>query len=138
MSVEETDPDAPRPLWKQLLVNRFVLVPAGIAAVALAWNVYVSFNNNGIVAGQVLDRAGKPVEGADVTLWAFNFTTFAEKSHARSGPDGTFRFTDNSSHNIQVSAVKPGEGRSERVPIRLYFRGQDTRLAQPLRLEGGV
>jgi hypothetical protein len=133
-----SDDDAPHPLWKQLLLNRFVLVPAAIAALVLGWNGYVSFHNHGIVAGQVVDRNGRAVEGADVTLWAFNFTTFAEKGHVKSGPDGSFAFTDNASHNIQVSAAKPGAGRSERVPLRLYFKAQDTRLADPLQLDGGA
>ena len=132
------DDDAPRPLWKRLLLNRFVLVPGAIAAFVIGWNVYVSLHNHGLVAGQVVDRDGRPVGGADVTLWAFNFTTFAEKGHVRTGPDGSFAFTDNASHNIQVSAVKPGMGRSARVPLRLYFRAQDTRLASPLRLDGGA
>jgi hypothetical protein len=132
------DDDAPRPLWRRLLINRFVLVPGAIAVAALLWNIYVVTHNDGIVAGQVVDRAGKPVEGADVTLWAFNFTTFAEKSHTRTGPDGRFVFKNNDSHNIQVSAAKPGEGRSERLPIRLYFRAQDTTLPQPLRLDGSA
>jgi hypothetical protein len=132
------DDDAPRPLWRRLLLNRFVLTPAILALITGAWNLYVVTHNHGVVAGQVIDAAGRPVAGADVVLWTFNFTTFAEKGHVVTGPDGSFRFADNASHNVQVSAAKPGVGRSERVPIRLYFRGQDTTLAKPLRLEGGA
>ena len=53
-----------------------------------------------------------------------------------SGADGVFRFTNNPSHKIQVSAEKPGVGRSQRVPVFLYFRSQDTTLDSPLRLTG--
>lgn len=126
-----------RPLARRLLLNRFVLVPAGLAAVALAWNAWVSTHNGGIVAGQVIDAAGRPVAGATVTLWAFNFTTYAEKAHAPTDAGGRFRFTDNASHAIQVSAEKPGVGRAGRVPVRLYFRAQNVQLRDPLRLAGG-
>jgi hypothetical protein len=132
------DDDAPRPLWRRLLLNRFVLTPAILALTAGAWNLYVVTHNHGVVAGRVVDDAGRPVEGAEVVLWTFNFTTFAEKGHAVTGPDGGFRFADNASHNIQLSAAKPGVGRSERMPIRLYFRAQDVTLAKPLRLQAGA
>ena len=125
------------PLWRRLLLNRFALVPAALALAALGWNAWVSTHDDGIVAGRVVDRDGRPAPGATVTLWAFNFTTFAEKSRTTTGEDGAFRFTDNASHAIQLSAEKPGMGRAERVSVRLYFRAQNTELRQPLRLTGG-
>ena len=130
--------DFAQPRWKRLLLNRFVIVPTVLAAIAISWDLYAQTHNDGLVKGEVVDAAGRPVEGASVTLWTFNFTTFSEKSRTTTGPDGHFTFTDNPSHNIQVSAEKPGIGRSPRVPIRLYFRAQNTTLREPLRLaEGG-
>jgi len=132
------DADAGRPQrgWRKWLLNRFVLVPATILAIAAAWDFYASTHDDGFVSGQVLDAQGKPVEGADVTLWVYNFTTFAENRSVKTGSDGSFRFIGNPSHHIQVSAVKPGLGVSQRLPIRLYFRSQNTRLTAPLVLSG--
>ena len=77
---------------------------------------------------------GAPVEGAEVELWVFNFATFNEKTSTVTKSDGTFTFNNNPSHNIQVSAEKPGLGRSARLPIRLYFAGEDYRMKEPLQL----
>jgi hypothetical protein len=127
---------SPRSGWKKWLLNRFVLVPVAILAVAGAWDLYASTHDDGLVVGQVLDAQGKPVEGADVTLWVFSFTTFAENRSVKTGADGSFRITGNPSHHIQLSAAKPGVGSSQRIPIRLYFRSQNTTLAAPLVLSG--
>lgn len=132
-----SDAEFRRPLARRVILNRFVLVPVAIALVVVGWNLWVSTHDDGIVEGRVVDAAGQPVAGATVTLWAFNFTTFAEKGHVTTSEDGRFRFTDNASHAIQVSAEKPGVGRAERVPVRLYFRAQNVALATPLRLSGG-
>ncbi len=125
------------PLWRRLLLNRFVLVPGAIALAVLLWNIHVALHDNGRVAGRVVDAAGQPVAEASVALWALQFTTYVEKKRVTTGPDGRFLFTDNDSHNIQLVAEKPGVGRSARVPVRLYFRAQDVELAQPLRLSAG-
>jgi hypothetical protein len=131
MSVED---EFPHPRWQRWLLNRFVLVPALLLVAAAVWNVWVVTHDHGIVAGRVVDASGAPVEGAEVKLWVFDFATFAEHTSTRTKADGTFEFTNNPSHNIQVSAEKPGAGRSARVPIRLYFKSEDVVLKQPLRL----
>ncbi|HYF56666.1 MAG TPA: hypothetical protein VEA41_20600, partial [Salinarimonas sp.] len=67
MSDEPDDPD--RPLWRRLLLNRFVGVPGAIALAALAWNLWVSTHDNGIVEGRVVDARGQPVAQAEVAMW---------------------------------------------------------------------
>ena len=124
--------------WRRLVINRFVLIPAAIALVVVIWNVYVSTHNHGIVAGTVVDPAGRPVPGATVVLWVLNFTTYVEKTHATTDSAGRFVITDNDSHNIRLAAEKPGVGRSARVPVRLYFRAQDIELNKPLILSGTI
>lgn len=133
-----TDEDVARPKWQRWLLNRFVLVPAFLILLAAGWNAWVFTHNHGIVAGRVLDAKGAPVEGAEVKLWAFNFTTFSVAASTTTKPDGSFQFDNNASHNIQVSAEKPGLGRSARVAIRLYFRAEDLQLKEPLRLADGA
>jgi hypothetical protein len=122
--------------WRRLRINRFVLVPAAIAVAVVLWNVYVSTHNHGIVTGQVIDPAGRPVPGATVVLWVLNFTTYVGKTRATTDSAGRFVITDNDSHNIRLAAEKPDVGRSPRIPVRLYFRAQDIELREPLVLSG--
>jgi hypothetical protein len=125
--------DSTRSVWKRWLVNRFVLVPGLLVLTAIVWNAWVFTHNHGIVAGRVVDASGAPVQGAEVKLWVFNFTTFVEQASTQTKSDGSFEFTKNPSHNIQLSAKKPDVGRS-RVPVRLYFQSEDVILSRPLRL----
>ena len=122
--------------WRRILVNRFVLVPAALAVIVLGWNVYVTLHAHGIVAGEVVDQAGKPVAGAVVTLYRLNFITEVKAGETRTDAAGNFRFTNNHSHLIELQAVD-GRARSPRVTIRLWFRAQDRVLGKPLRLAGG-
>ena len=119
----------------RLLRNRFVWVPLVLVILIGGWNAWVFTHNHGIVTGHVVDADGKPVAGATVRLWVFNFTTFVEKASTTTASDGSFRFTGNPSHNIQISADKVDAGRSERISVRLYFASQDRVLREPLRLE---
>jgi Carboxypeptidase regulatory-like domain len=133
-----SDEDFARPRWQRWLLNRFVLVPALLVLVTAGWNGWVVTHNHGIVEGRVLDASGAPVAGADVKLWVFNFATFVVKASTTTKPDGSFAFANNPSHDIQVSAEKPGLGRSARISVRLYFAAQDFTLKQPLRLSDGA
>jgi len=131
-----SDQDGVTPLWRKIIVNRFVLVPATIAVAIVLWNLYVSTHDHGVVAGRVVDADGRPVAGATVVLWVLNFTTYVEKTRATTDSAGRFVITDNDSHNIRLAAEKPGIGRSARVPVRLYFRAQDVELREALMLSG--
>jgi hypothetical protein len=134
----DSDEDITRPKWPRLLRNRFVVVPALLLVLTAGWNGWVVTHDHGIVAGRVLDASGTPVEGAEVKLWVFNFATFVVKASTTTKPDGSFTFENNPSHNIQISAEKPGLGRSARISVRLYFRSEDIRLNEPLRLTDGA
>ena len=122
--------------WRAILLNRFVVVPGVIVLAIVLWNIYVATHNNGLLTGRVTDSSGRPVADATVSLWVYNFTTYEEKARVKTDAGGVFRFTDNPSHRIQISADKPGVGRSPRIPVFLYFRAQDTTLDSPLRLAG--
>ena len=122
--------------WRGILLNRFVLVPGAIVLAIAVWNINVATHNNGLLTGRVTDSSGRPVADATVSLWVYNFTTYEEKERVKTDADGVFRFTNNPSHKIQISAEKPGVGRSPRLPVFLYFRAQDTTLDTPLRLTG--
>jgi hypothetical protein len=134
MSADEVE----LPRWRRLAINRFVLVPATIAVAIALWNGYVASHDHGIVVGRVVDAAGRPVPDAAVVLWVLNFTTYVEKTRARTDSAGRFVIINNDSHNIRLAAEKPGVGRSARVPVRLYFRAQDIELNEPLILSGTI
>ena len=85
-----TDEDPTRPTWRRLLLNRFVLVPALLVVVTVAWNGWVVTHNHGMVGGRVLDAGGAPVAGDDVKLWVFNFATFVVKASTTTKADGSF------------------------------------------------
>ena len=121
-----------RPLRQCLLFNRFVAVLAALAAAAGVWNGYVALHNHGIVSGRVIGATGEPVAGATVVLWVLNFTTFVENARVTTDADGRFVVINRNSHHIQLSAEKPGVGRSSRIDVRLYFRAQDVDLGAAL------
>jgi hypothetical protein len=85
------------------------------------------------LSGRVVDADGKPIAGATVRLLVFKFAIFVEKATTTTEADDSFRFIAYPSHNIQISADKPGAGRSDRISIRLYFASEDRELT--LRLE---
>lgn len=113
---------------RNALASRFVILPLVLAVLILAWNVYIGFHDDGIVAGEVRDQAGTPVAGALVILYDRNFVTFRETQRTRSGADGRFRFDAFRSHLGQVEAQAPDGRHSERLPIRLWFRSQNMEL----------
>ena len=119
----------------RLLRHRFVAVPLAIGVVVAVWNVYVSMHDDGIVRGEVVGPDGRPVVGAIVTMMEQNFTTNSDRGKTLTRENGSFEFTDNRSHNIQLRAEKPGLGRSDLVVVRLYFRAQNVTLREPLRIK---
>ena len=119
--------------WR-VLGHRFVAVPLALLAVVVAWNVYIAFNDHGIIEGEVVDRAGKPVAGATVTFFERNFIYYEEKQRAVTDAQGAYRFTDMKIHVGQLEARTPDGRKSERRQLRLWFRSQDTEIA-PLVVE---
>jgi len=121
--------------WRTVLGSRFFVVPAGIAVAVIAWNVYISMHDDGVVRGRVVDASGRPVEGATVLMLEETFTTHTDRGRVTTGPDGRFEFLDNRSHHVLLRAEKPGVGRSEQQEVRLAFRAQHVDLASPIVLK---
>lgn len=48
--------------WRAL-THRFVAVPLALFAIVVAWNIYIAFNDHGIIEGEVRDKAGAPATG---------------------------------------------------------------------------
>ena len=64
--------------WRRILGHRFVAVPLAVAFLVAGWNIYIAFNNGGIIEGEVRDRAGAPVPGATVIFFERNFIYYQE------------------------------------------------------------
>ena len=119
--------------WPAMLASRYVLVPAAVGAVTIAWNIYVAAHNGGMVSGRVVGADGQPVEGATLILYERDLTSsFVERQRGMSGSDGRFRFREHGSHQIRLEVIAPGGTRSPTHTIRLWFRAQNVELAQPL------
>jgi len=118
--------------------SRWVVVPALLLLIVLGWNAYVWTHAGGVVAGRVVDAAGRGVPGASVILYARSFVTNDERQRTLTGAGGDFRFTGNTNHALQLQAEAPGLGRSDRVTVRLLFKGEDVQVREPLRFAGKV
>ena len=117
---------------RKIFTHRFIWLPLMLSALVGGWNAYVSGHNDGHVKGRVTAVDGTPVAGATVRMMEQNFTTNSDRGSTTSGADGSFEFTDNRSHNIQLHAEKAGLGRSDQRIVRLYFRAQNVTLDAPL------
>jgi hypothetical protein len=119
--------------WRAL-THRFVAVPLLLLAIVAAWNVYIAFNDHGIIEGEVRDKTGAPIAGATVIFFERNFIYYEEKQRATTDAHGVYRFTDMKTHIGQLEARTADGRKSERRQLRLWFRSQDIEVA-PLVVE---
>jgi len=120
--------------WRRILGHRFVAVPLAVALLVGGWNIYIAFNDGGIIEGQVRDRAGAPVPGATVIFFERNFVYYQEKQRTTTDERGAYHFDGMQVHVGQLEA-RTGDGRqSERRQLRLWFRAQNAEVA-PLIVE---
>lgn len=116
------------------LKNRFVLTFGSIAIAAALWNIYVAFNDDGIIRGRVVDAGGSPVEGARVMLSERSLLVSRPRGHTVTDAEGRFAFDGHQLHRLYLEASKEGAGRVAQREYRLYFKGQNMELETPLRL----
>ena len=122
--------------WKWLN-NRFVYTFGGIALVVLVWNVYVAFHDDGLIEGQVVNASGAPVEGATVKLTERTLLVAQLRGTATTDASGHFVFTGQELHHFFLEAFKAGDGTAAPVEFRLYFKGENIVLREPLQLSDG-
>ena len=116
------------------LTNRFVLTFGSVAVVAALWNLYIVFNDDGIIRGQVVDSNGAPVEGAKVVLSERSLLVGRARGQTVTDAGGRFAFRGHELHRLYLEASKEGVGRAGQREYRLYFKGQNVELDAPLRL----
>ena len=98
------------------LTNRFVVTFGGAALLAAVWNV-----------------ASEPVT---VVLSERTLLVAQPKGNTTTAPDGSFRFDGHQLHRIYIEARKKDIGRYGPREFRLYFKGENLDLDQPLQLAG--
>ncbi len=54
---------------KTFFLNRYMVTFGSIAIVTALWNLYIAFNNDGVIAGRVVGPDNRAVAGATVTLF---------------------------------------------------------------------
>lgn len=123
--------------WSFLL-NRYIVTFGSIVVVSGLWNLYIAFHDDGIVQGRVVGPGGQPVAGAEVVL--SERTLLVSEARARTTTDagGTFTFTGHRYHRIWLRAVKPNVGEVPQTEFRLYFRGQNLHLGEPLQMKAAA
>ncbi len=121
--------------WRAFLLNRYFVTFGSIAAVTLVWNLYIAMNDDGIIRGRVVDAEGRPVAGAAVVLSERTLLVTAPRDRVTTDADGRFTFTGHRFHRIWLEAAKPGVGSHPQTEYRMYFKGQNIVLDDPIRLE---
>ena len=119
---------------KTYLLNRYSITLASIAMLALLLNIYVIFNDDGLVIGHVVDSSGKPVSGAKVTLFEKTLFVAEPRLHATTDEQGEFRFSGHKYYRIWLEAKKEGSGVFPKTEFRLYFKGQNRWFEKPFSL----
>ena len=115
--------------WRPFLAHRFFIVPLALAVLVVSWNVYIAFNDDGLIEGEVRDRTGAAVPGATVIFFERNFIYYQEKQRTTTDAKGNYRFAGLAVHVGQLEARAADGRHSERRQLRLWFRAQNTEVA---------
>ena len=125
-----------RPNMKRtFFLNRYTVTFGSFAIMAALWNLYIAFNNDGIIAGRVVGPDNRPVAGATVILFQKTLYVAEPRDKTTTDKNGAFLFTGHESYKLWLEAIKKGLGKSPKEEYRLYFRNQNLNLSTPLRLE---
>ena len=119
------------------LRNRYFITFGSMAFLVGVWNLHVALNDEGILTGRVVGPDDQPVAGATVVLNERTLLVSAARARTTSDADGRFRFSGHQLYRIYLEASKEGVGRMKPKEFRLYFKGQNMFLKEPLRLEAG-
>lgn len=99
------------------------------------WNIYISFNDDGVVAGRVVDQSGKGVENATVIIAEKTLEMLKNQQETTTGEKGYFRFEGIEMVEFIVKAEKSGYDEMKSRSYHLYFKQQNFQLPEPLVLE---
>ena len=122
-------------MLRSVLYNRYTITFGTIALLAIVWNVYVLFNDDGIVAGRVVASDGSPIQNAMVVLSEKTLLVNSLLDKTTTDTDGRFKFSGHGIYHVYLEAYKDGVGRAPQKDYHLYFRGQNLHLPEPLRIK---
>ncbi|MBL6945647.1 MAG: carboxypeptidase regulatory-like domain-containing protein [Rhodospirillales bacterium] len=122
--------------WSFLL-NRYIVTFGSILIVILVWNVIVVLNDDGIIRGRVVGPNGTPVEGAIVILSERSLLVTTARDQVTTMEDGSFEFRNHKFYRVWLEAAKDGVGKYPQTEYRMYFRGQNMNVEEPLILSSG-
>jgi len=117
------------------LRNRYFITFGSMAFLVGVWNLHVALNDEGILTGRVVGPDHQPVAGATVVLNERTLLVSAARGKTTTDEEGDFRFSGHQLYRIYLEASKEGVGRMQPKEFRLYFKGQNVFLKEPLRLE---
>jgi Carboxypeptidase regulatory-like domain len=117
------------------LLNRYIVTFGSIAIITAAWNIFIAFNDDGFIRGHVLAPDGRPVAGAEVILSERSLLVTSPRDQTQTDADGNFVFTGHKFHRVWIEAVKKGVGSFPQTEYRMYFKGQNMTLNEPLKLK---
>jgi len=120
---------------KTFFFNRYMITFGAIVIVTALWNLYIAFNNDGIIAGRVVGPDNRAVAGATVTLFQKTLYVAEPRDKTTTDKNGAFLLTGHASYKLWLEAEKKGIGKSSKEEYRLYFRNQNLTLSDPLRIE---
>lgn len=112
-------------MLKSVLLNRFTLTLGAIFGAAVIWNIYVAFNNDGLVMGRVVDQMGNPVADASVSASKKTLSISKSIGLTTTDKDGRFTFEGLDEYSIVLTA-KLEKRVSDSRNIRLWFKKQNT------------
>jgi len=122
-------------MLKSIFINRYTIALFITIVIALFWNLFVILNDQGILHGRVIDQANRPIEGARVILSEKTLLVTAPRDEVTTDAQGYFRFEGHKLYHLYLEAKKGGAGSASPKEVRLYFKGQNKTLKEPLVLE---
>lgn len=122
-------------MLKSIFINRYTITFGITIAIALLWNLFIIFNDSGILNGRVVDRDNQPISNARVVLSEKTLLVTAPRDEVFTNAEGYFRFEGHRLYHLYLEASKDDLGSSSSQKIRLYFKGQNRTLKKPLVLE---
>jgi hypothetical protein len=106
-----------------------------IGVLVILINVYVAYNNDGILKGRVLGPTGIPIQKATVTLYKPGVVGLDKIAVTITDDEGKFLFQQHNQHHPVIKAKKDAVGESKFIDIRLYFRNQNRLYSDPIVIE---
>ena len=122
-------------MLRSVFINRYTISFGITIVIALLWNLFVIFNDSGILNGRVVNRDNQPIGNARVVLSEKTLLVTVPRDKVITDADGYFRFEGHRLFHLYLEASKDDSGSSSSQEVRLYFKGQNKTLKKPLIME---